>query len=113
SLEGKLDPVQINMNLYREIQTLAPFGIGNPEPYFWMERLKIVSARRVGNSKNHLKLKLAGGDEILDCIGFGMGEDLPRLKDREDLNPVFRLELNQWRGREQIQLKLEDFVLQD
>lgn len=112
ALEDKLDPVQINMDLYREIQTLAPFGMGNPEPYFWMERLKIVSARRVGNSKNHLKLKLAGDDEILDCIGFGMGENLPLLKEQERLNPVFNLELNQWRGREKIQLKLEDFVLQ-
>jgi len=112
-LEARLDPVQINMNTYREVQTLAPFGVGNPEPYFWMERLDIVSARRVGSSKNHLKLKLAGGDEILDCIGFGMGEDLPLLKEREKLNPVFTLELNDWRGREQIQLKLKDFVLQD
>ncbi|MCF7876534.1 single-stranded-DNA-specific exonuclease RecJ [Candidatus Bipolaricaulota bacterium] len=113
SLVDKLDPVQANMNLYREIQSLAPFGMGNPEPYFWMDRLKIISARRVGNSKNHLKLKLAGGDEILDCIGFGMGENLPLLKDQESLNPVFRLELNDWRGREKIQLKLKDFVLQD
>jgi len=112
-LEARLDPVQINMNTYREIQTLAPFGVGNPEPYFWLERLNIVSARRVGSSKNHLKLKLAGGDEILDCIGFGMGEDLPLLKEREKLNPVFTLELNDWRGRERIQLKLKDFVLQD
>lgn len=112
SLEARLDPVQVNRNLYREIQTLAPFGIGNPEPYFWMERLEIVSARRVGNSKNHLKLKLAGGDEILDCIGFGMGEDLPLLKEQEVLNPVFRLELNHWKGRKKMQLKLKDFVLQ-
>ena len=113
SLAAKLNPVQVNMDLYREIQTLAPFGVGNPEPYFWMERLKIVSARRVGSSKSHLKLKLSGGDEILDCIGFGMGEDLPRLKERERVNPVFMLELNDWGGRERIQLKLKDFVLQD
>lgn len=112
TLEGKLDPVQVNMNLYREIKTLSPYGVGNPEPHFWMESLEIVSARRVGNSKNHLKLKLSDGDEILDCIGFGMGESLPALKDQEILNPVFTLELNDWRGREQIQLKLEDFVLQ-
>lgn len=112
SLEARLDPVQVNRDLYREIQSLAPFGIGNPEPYFWIRRLEIVSARRVGSSKNHLKLKLAGGDEILDCIGFGMGEDLPLLKDQEVLNPVFRLELNQWKGRKQMQLKLKDFVLQ-
>ncbi|MBS3786561.1 single-stranded-DNA-specific exonuclease RecJ [Candidatus Bipolaricaulota bacterium] len=112
SLDARLDPVQVNRDLYREIQSLAPFGVGNPEPYFWIRRLKIVSARRVGSSKNHLKLKLAGGDEILDCIGFGMGEDLSLLKEQEVLNPVFQLELNQWKGREQMQLKLKDFILQ-
>ncbi|MFB6290606.1 MAG: single-stranded-DNA-specific exonuclease RecJ [Candidatus Bipolaricaulia bacterium] len=113
TLEAELDPIQVNKDLYREIRTLAPFGIGNPEPYFWMERLKIVSARRVGSSKNHLKLKLAGDDEILGCIGFGMGEHLPLLKEQEKVNPVFTLELNDWGGREKIQLKLKDFVLED
>jgi len=112
-LEDKLDPAQVNLNLYREIQKLAPFGMGNPKPYFWMDQLDIVSARRVGSSKNHLKLKLAGGDEILDCIGFGMGEDLPRLKEQSRVNPVFTLELNDWGGRESVQLKLEDFVLKE
>ena len=112
-VEGRLEPFEANLDLYREIEKLAPFGKGNPRPTYWMEGLRIVSARRVGDSKNHLKVKLADGDDVLDCIGFGMGEDLPLLKSQDRLNPVFTLELNDWGGRENVQLKLEDFVSQD
>ncbi len=109
-LDARLDPVQANRKLYDELEGLSPFGRGNPRPKFWMEGLKIVSARRVGNSKNHLKMKLAGENEVLDCIGFGMGDDLPALQEEGRVNPVFTLDLNEWRGEEKVQLKLEDFL---
>ncbi|MEF8798670.1 MAG: single-stranded-DNA-specific exonuclease RecJ [Candidatus Bipolaricaulota bacterium] len=109
-LEARLNPVQVDKNLYREVENLSPFGKGNPRPKFWMEGLNMVGARRVGNSKKHLKMKLADNDEVLDCIGFGMGESLPLLKERGKINPVFTLDLNDWGGSEKIQLKLEDFV---
>ncbi|MFP4201853.1 MAG: single-stranded-DNA-specific exonuclease RecJ [Candidatus Acetothermia bacterium] len=109
-LDARLDPVQVNRNLYEELNGLAPFGKGNPRPKFWMKGLKMVSARRVGNSKNHLKVKLAGRGVGLDGIGFGMGEDLSVLKSQETVSPVFTLDLNEWRGREKVQLKLKDFL---
>ncbi len=109
-LDARLDPVQITRNLYDELEGLEPFGKGNPKPKFWIKDLKIVSARRVGNSKRHLKMKLAGNDEVLDGIGFGMGENLPALKKERQVNPVFTLDLNDWRGQKKIQLKLKDFL---
>ncbi len=109
-LLSRLDPAQVNLDLYREIRSLAPFGQGNPEPKFWMEGLRAVSARRVGNSKNHLKMKLTGPDEVFDCIGFGMGEELSVVKEEDRVNPVFILDLNDWGGREKVQLKLKDFL---
>ena len=109
-LDARLDPVQVTRNLYDELEGLEPFGKGNPKPKFWMKDLKIVSARRVGNSKRHLKMKLAGNDEVLDGIGFGMGENLPALKKERQVNPVFTLDLNDWRGQKKIQLKLKDFL---
>ena len=109
-LDARLEPSQTDLGLYRELQGLAPFGQGNPKPVFWMRDLEVVSARRVGSSKNHLKLKLGDGEEILDSIGFGMGEELPLLKDQGAVSPVFSLDLNDWGGRERVQLKLKDFL---
>ncbi len=109
-LDARLDPVQASRNLYNELEGLEPFGKGNPKPKFWMKGLNVVSARRVGNSKRHLKMKLAGKDEVLDGIGFGMGENLPTLQNERQVNPVFTLDLNDWRGQKKIQLKLKDFL---
>ncbi len=112
SVDSRLDSTQVSLDLFRELQTLAPFGKGNPKPKFWMDGLEVVSARRVGSSKNHLKMKLGDGEEIMDSIGFGMGEELALIKDQDKVRPVFTLDLNDWGGRESVQLKLEDFLSQ-
>ena len=47
---------QINLNLYRQIDSLQPWGIGNDFPIFWTPNVRVVEQQRVG--KNHLKLSL-------------------------------------------------------
>ena len=62
----------------------------------------MVDKRIVGET--HLKLRL--GDEAHDAIAFGMGhlaEDLPNV-----LDVAYRLEANIFRGRESLQLMIED-----
>ena len=62
----------LTMNLMQEIEKLAPFGQGNPEPRLGARGLEVVSARIVGN--NHLKLRLRQRDgTALDAIAFNRG----------------------------------------
>ncbi len=48
----------INLKNYQTIQKLQPFGIGNPEPSFYFENLKVIDKQLLGRDKNHLKLLL-------------------------------------------------------
>ncbi len=109
-LEGELSPGEASMGLAEELGRLRPFGEGNPEPRFFMKGLNAVSVRRVGKSKKHLKVKLAGKDEIFDGIGFGMGESTSQVDFSQPVNPVFTLEVNVWNGERNVQLNLKDFV---
>lgn len=109
-VEGELKPGDVSMSFLEELELLRPFGEGNPEPRFVMKNLNPVSVRRVGKSKKHLKLKLAGRNEMFDCIGFGLGEGLSKLGLDGPVNPIFTLEVNVWNGERRIQLKLKDFV---
>ena len=49
----------ITIDVMREIERLAPFGQGNPEPRLGARDLEVVSSRIVGG--NHLKLKVRQG----------------------------------------------------
>lgn len=63
-----------------QIQCLAPFGEGNPDPVFAVRGLDVLSAGCVG--RNHLKLRLKQNGRILDTIGFGLGHLFPELGKR-------------------------------
>src|SRR5919202_5543634 len=55
-IDAQADFTQITSNLYRQIDTLHPCGIGNPDPVFWTPNVKVVEQKIVG--KGHLKLTL-------------------------------------------------------
>jgi len=104
--DAEVEPMGMHPTVVREMDRLGPFGIGNPEPMFVLRRLRIRSARVVGN--NHLKLMLRGTrGPGLTAFGYGMGafRELP-LADLVDL--ACSLEINTWNGTEGVQLRLKD-----
>ena len=40
----------MNLDFYNKVNTLAPFGSGNPEPKFIIESLKTVNGKIVGEN---------------------------------------------------------------
>ena len=99
-IDGVLDPREIDAPLCEALETLAPFGAGNPEPVF---SLRGVTARGRVVGQNHLKLTLPEAP-LVDAIGFGLGERLPDLAGRVDL--AFTLGFDEYRGERRLQLKL-------
>ncbi len=55
-----ISPAALNENFYQEINSLSPFGSGNPEPRFVIENLVILKSSIVG--EKHIKSVLAGDD---------------------------------------------------
>ena len=65
-------PLQhVDKDMVRQIQALAPFGMGNPTPQVMCRNVQVQTARPVGNGK-HLKMELSGSAQ-LDAIYFGVG----------------------------------------
>jgi len=93
---------------FKMMQQLAPFGRANPYPAFIARDVMVEGYRTVGSSGEHLKLKLSDGGVTWDSIGFRMGHLIDEVTPRLDI--VFNLEVDQWRGREALQLKILDFV---
>jgi single-stranded-DNA-specific exonuclease len=80
--------------------------MGNPEPTLVFRRLRISSARLVGN--NHLKLVVRPErGPVLTAFGYGMGA-LARLAIADPVDLACSLEVNTWNGTEGVQLRLKD-----
>ena len=86
------------------IEAGGPWGQGFPEPLF-DDRFEILSGRIVGERHWKLVLRHPDGGGPIDGIAFGLAERLPELPRWAHL--AYRLDVNHWQGREQLQLRVE------
>lgn len=98
----------LSIHVMRQIQSLAPFGSGNSEPIFYTDSLDVLWSGIVG--ENHLKLKVKQERKIMDAIGFGLAAFHPL--DGKVIDMVFTPKMDQWQGRERIQLQIIDLEMQ-
>ena len=94
-LEGKF-----NLATARKIAEAAPWGQGFPEPVFDGE-FEIIDQRILGG--RHLKLRLLKNDELIDAIAFNHN----RLIEERTKRIAYRIDINEYRGLEKVQLIIE------
>ena len=102
-VDMKIAMDEVDQGLLTEIDQLAPFGMGNPEPIFISDGFKVSHFSVVG--KSHLKLRLEGRSCIREAIGFQMAQffsDAAKIK-----AVLYTPSVNEWQGRRSIQLKLK------
>ncbi|MBF0465291.1 MAG: single-stranded-DNA-specific exonuclease RecJ [Nitrospirae bacterium] len=95
----------INFKLLNELSMLAPYGYGNPEPFFGIRGLTPYSPKIVG--KNHLKLKLGDKGMQFDAIGFDLGDHLPMVLGTGRVDAVVTPTLNEFNGSRTLQLNIK------
>ncbi len=108
SVDGAVNLHDLSLELMREMEKLAPFGQGNPEPRLGARGLEVLSSRIVGN--NHLKLRLRQGQgPAFDAIAFNKGPILGKqAREGARLAAVFTPKLNAWNGSAAIELEIRD-----
>jgi len=98
---------EIDEELYDELQSLAPFGMGNPEPVFVVRQVHVQRPSCV--AKKHLRFSLQQDGYSVPCIAFGMAQ----RQDEVVGNPIdvlFQIGMNTWRGQRTLQLVVKDIV---
>lgn len=104
--DGHLDASDFNLVLAWELRRCGPWGQHFPEPRFDGEFL--VLQQRVLTGK-HLKLKLAlaAGEPAIDAIAFNADLELWPGERAERIRAVFKLDVNDYRGRQSLQLLVD------
>ena len=90
-----------------ELKLLEPFGEANKTPLFLCKNLKIQSIRALSEGQ-HLKLSLKDENFWVDAIGFNLGHLSEEYRLGDKIDVVGTLEINQYNGRESIQINLKD-----
>lgn len=71
-IAARASVANLTPDMGQALQQLGPFGNGNPEPVLALEQARIVHAKPVGATQEHLRLRLAGvGGGGVDAICFG------------------------------------------
>jgi single-stranded-DNA-specific exonuclease len=113
--DGALSPEEMCIDTARVLRGAGPWGQGFPEPIFDGE-FRIVDMRIVGD--RHLKMNLLGTAPLttalpIEAIAFGYlggsAEDA-QLVQGSALQLAYRLEINEYRGIERMQLNCQHFV---
>ena len=95
--------------MVESLKQLEPFGEGNKMPVFVIKNLKIDSIRALTEGK-HLKLTLKEGNNIIDAIGFNMGELAEEYKIGNKIDVVGVLEINSFNGVDSVQINMKDIM---
>ena len=107
----KIDAVisvkDIHLDFIDELEILAPFGQGNPEPLFFCKDFTVLDARRIGADGNHLKATLSSLDHehCVDAIGFKMGDQVSDLMGKH-CEIICHIRANEWQGRRMAQANI-------
>ncbi len=101
--DGDLLPTDMTLALARLLSTAAPWGQAFPEPLFDAE-FEIQQRRVVG--ADHLKLQLGRGALNFPAIAFNAA-DAPWASEARQIRAAYRLSINEYQGRESLQLVIE------
>lgn len=105
-IDCELSFEQINLQLYSDIQKLAPFGMVNPEPLFVSKGVVVDDLKFVGKDKTHLKMTLLQNNIKMDGILF-KAEGI-EIKIGDSIDMVYVIEKNEWNSSTKINLIVRD-----
>jgi single-stranded-DNA-specific exonuclease len=101
--DGDLIPDELDIDTAISLRQAGPWGQQFPEPLFEGD-FKIIDKRIVG--KNHLKMQVQSGHQSIDAIMFNI-RDGDEMMARGTVHLVYRLDVNEYRGRKSVQLMVE------
>ncbi len=103
-IDGFVDFDQINLNFVKELETLSPFGAGNPTPIFASKNITIENLRKIGRKGEHLKIFASDSNEKNQEFIWWRG-NLEEVPD-EEVDIAFNLHSNTYQGRENVQVEI-------
>ncbi|MDA7433572.1 single-stranded-DNA-specific exonuclease RecJ [Synechococcus sp. AH-601-P18] len=93
---------EVNWDLWKALQSLAPFGVGHEVPLFWSRDCSVEEQRELKGG--HLALRLRQGETERRAIAWRW-DFSTHVPERCDL--AYRISVNRWQGEQRLQLEMK------
>ena len=107
-LDEELDLENLSLETVKSFERLAPFGMDNQKPIFYIRDFQVENARSMGAGDSHLKLKISKGTANFEVVAFGQGAKATEFAQTKQLELAVTLSVNQWNGQTTLQLMMVD-----
>lgn len=107
--DGALNTADFSFELAQQLRWGGPWGQAFPEPLF-SGRFRLVQQRIVGEKHLKLVLQPEGSDLTLDAIWFGIDTSQWPDPSVQWVEAAFQLDINEFRGQQNLQLMLREAV---
>ena len=110
TIDRQIELNDISDKFYRILSQFAPFGPGNMSPVFMSDNLHDTGyGKCVGEDDKHLRITVKQPNSYkIVCIGFGLGDKLSLIKNKNTFKATYSIDENEWKGNVSLQLKLRD-----
>ena len=103
----ELDFSELNLSLAKSIQLLEPYGVSNPIPVFIMRGVTVAEISGISDGK-HTRLALDNGRYNISAMYFSNSPESLGVYVGDKVDVLFNLDINEWGGRENVQLIVRD-----
>ncbi len=101
-IDAELRLVDLSLHLVEQVQRLAPFGNGNPQPVFLTRGLTLADDRRIGRDGTHRRLVVQDEKENKQPLVWFNGADAQLPEGPLDF--AYTLNVNEYKGERSLQL---------
>ena len=113
-LDTTIAPSALNIDFYKQVSSLGPYGSGNREPKFVIENLRVLKSNLIG--KNHIKSLLYAKDgTTIKSFAWNAKntpiESILQQSNKKLFTVAGKMHLNEWKGKENIEFIIDDISI--
>ena len=115
-IDAEIKLSDIDWDMWDILGKFEPFGQNNEKPKYLTKNLEIEKVDAIGQTKKHIKMVVSNKEKNIKktCLGWSLCSETAEtnwceklnIGDRVDL--VYEIDLNEWNGNREIQLKIID-----
>lgn len=110
-VDEELTEEMVSIEQIEALQSLAPFGTGNPIPRFLLQPKSVDNLRRIGAERHHIKGTMQVGETELPFVSFQFKDSKRELISSPEIQCVGELGINEWNGKRTPQFRLKDYAV--
>lgn len=112
SIEAMLDFSDLSEEAIADIQAFAPFGNLNLRPVLASKNVQVLDIQYMGAENQHIKFRLKSQDsKAISALAFSEAKKWSEIKIGDQIDIAYYLELNEFNGRREVQIKVVDIAL--